>query len=126
LEIAAAIETKRAGEHNKPIAIINTNGYFNYLIGHHRQHHAEGFAEEKDKDIYYLAKDAADAIQHIESSFAPKKDWIAEQLEIAKKMYAEHQEALKSAESQPAESKPTTIKPTNPERTENVFWWQKR
>lgn len=55
-ELFACIETRRAGEHNKPIYIVNTNGYYNYLLDMLNKIYAEGFASEENRKEYKICE----------------------------------------------------------------------
>ena len=53
-ELMSAIETKRAGEHNNPIFIINVNGYYDNLIRMLEKTYKEGFASLSNKEVYNI------------------------------------------------------------------------
>ena len=64
-EIFSAIETRRNHEHNKPIIIINVNNYFESLLDMLERIYSEGFADYKNKELYYVANSFEEAIEHI-------------------------------------------------------------
>lgn len=51
-EMFSCIETKRAGEHNKPIYIVNINGYYDLLLEMLEKMYAEGFASDANREVY--------------------------------------------------------------------------
>ena len=53
-ELLSAIETKRAGEHNNPIFIVNINGYYDDLVRMLEKTYSEGFASVSNKDVYTI------------------------------------------------------------------------
>lgn len=53
-ELFSAIETKRAGEHNKPIFILNINGYYDDIIQMLEKVYEEGFASISNKEVYSI------------------------------------------------------------------------
>ena len=53
-EMFASIETKRAGEHDKPIFIVNINGYYDLLLAMLEKMYAEGFASESNREVYTI------------------------------------------------------------------------
>lgn len=67
-EIFTSIESKRAGEHNNPIIIININNYYDNLVEQLDKMFNEGFVNMNDKKLYFVAKCMDDVINYIESS----------------------------------------------------------
>ena len=53
-EMFASIETRRAGEHNKPIFIVNINGYYDELLAMFEKMYAVGFASESNREEYTI------------------------------------------------------------------------
>ena len=53
-EMFASIESKRAGEHDKPIFIVNVNGYYDLLIGMLERMYSEGFASQANREVYNI------------------------------------------------------------------------
>lgn len=53
-EMFASIETRRAGEHDKPIFIVNINGYYDLLLGMFEKMYAEDFASESNREVYTI------------------------------------------------------------------------
>jgi uncharacterized protein (TIGR00730 family) len=64
-EIFSAIETKRSHEHDKPIIIINVNNYFESLFDMLERIYSEGFADIKNKELYYVVNSFEEAIKYI-------------------------------------------------------------
>lgn len=55
-EMITAIETKRCGEHNKPIIIANVNGYFDSILQMIEKTFEEKFADSESRNLYQVAK----------------------------------------------------------------------
>ena len=64
-ELFTAIETKRCHEHNKPIIIYNSNGFFDKIIEFLEMLYTEEFAREKDKNNYYIANTQEEVLNYI-------------------------------------------------------------
>lgn len=64
-EIMAAIESKRAKEHNLPIVIINSCDYFRPLLEMFEKIYNEGFADENVRRLYFVASSANEAIDYL-------------------------------------------------------------
>lgn len=65
-EIFSCIETKRAGEHNKPILILNYENWFTPIVKTLEKLEQEKFISEKDKETYFIANSTKEAIMYIE------------------------------------------------------------
>ena len=64
-EILTSIETKRNHEHNVPIIIININNYFGHLLDMLNQIYSEGFADSKNREIYFVSDSGEEAIKYL-------------------------------------------------------------
>lgn len=64
-ELLSAIESKRSGEHNLPIIIVNADNYFKPILNMLKRIYDEGFADTKDKNLYIVANDLSDTIKHL-------------------------------------------------------------
>lgn len=64
-EILSCIETKRAGEHNKKIVMVNSYGYYNQFIEMLKNMQNQGFVEEKDFDVFKVANTVDEAIEYL-------------------------------------------------------------
>jgi len=73
-EILEVITLKQLHYHNKPIVFINTNGFYDALLQQFQRSYDEIFAREEYKKMYYVAKDASDAMEYV-------KDYQPEELE---------------------------------------------
>ena len=70
-ELFTSIETKRCHEHNNPIIIYNSNGFYNKIIDFLNMLYLNGFAREKDKKNYYIANTKEEVIEYI-NKYKPK------------------------------------------------------
>ena len=64
-ELFTAIETKRCHEHDKPIIIYNSNGFYNKLLEFLDMLYTDKFAREKDRGHYYIANSREEVIDYI-------------------------------------------------------------
>jgi len=56
--------------HSKPIAIINTGGFYDSLLAMFDRLVHDGFAKERHLRSYHVVADAAEAMSYLESRFA--------------------------------------------------------
>ena len=66
-EISEMIVQKQLGYNKKPIVLLNTNGFYENLIKFFDTIIENKFAKEETKNLYYLAKTPADAINYIQA-----------------------------------------------------------
>lgn len=66
-EFLETVALKQLGYHNKPIAVLNTNGYFDPLFAQMERSVAQGFATRDVLALYHVAETPSDALYHIES-----------------------------------------------------------
>ena len=66
-ELSEIIVQKQLGYNNKPIVILNTNGFYNKLIEFFEVIIAESFANEQSRKLYYVANTPMEAIDYIKS-----------------------------------------------------------
>ena len=58
---------KQLGYNNKPIVILNTDGFYNDLIAFFETIIARNFANEESRRLYFVAKTPAEAINYIKT-----------------------------------------------------------
>ncbi|MEI7595062.1 MAG: TIGR00730 family Rossman fold protein [Bacteroidota bacterium] len=83
-EMLEVITLKQLGYHNKPIVIINTNGFFDKLLVFFEQMYLEKFAKEDYRALYHIAKDSLDAINYI-NTYAPNNEVVDKWHKIERK-----------------------------------------
>ena len=66
-EIMASIESKRGGEHNHPIIIVNVNGFFNHWLDALEKIYNENLANVESKNLYHICDTVEEAILTLES-----------------------------------------------------------
>ncbi|MCX7615063.1 MAG: TIGR00730 family Rossman fold protein [Clostridiales bacterium] len=66
-EILEIITLKQLRYHNKPIVILNINGFFNHLLEQFETVIHQQFAKSICCDLYYVTDDVADCINYIEN-----------------------------------------------------------
>lgn len=59
-ELFSCIESKRAGEHDKPILIVNIDGYYDCLLGMLEKIYIEGFASQSNREVYTVCNSFAE------------------------------------------------------------------
>lgn len=64
-EIFSAIESKRAGSHNKPIIIVNADNFFKHLLEMLNQIYDEGFADRKNSELYIVVNSIEEAAKQL-------------------------------------------------------------
>ncbi len=64
-EILSSIETKRAGEHNNKIVIVNLFGYYNEFFKMLDEMYEKKFISESDKNMYKIVDTIEEAIDYI-------------------------------------------------------------
>lgn len=70
-EISEMIVQKQLGYNNKPIVILNTDGFYDDLIRFFDTIILRNFAKESSKDLYYVASTPNQAIEYIQK-YAPQ------------------------------------------------------
>lgn len=65
-ELFTAIESKRAGEHNKPIIIYNIDGFYNNLFLQLKEMCSENFVSLDDLNIYDILNEEDSLIKYID------------------------------------------------------------
>lgn len=64
-ELSELIVQKQLGYNNKPIVILNTDGFYNKLIDFFESIIRKNFANESSRKLYYIANTPKEAIEHI-------------------------------------------------------------
>ncbi len=76
-EFFEILTLKQLGRHNKPIAILNTNGYYNHLKAFLQNSIDEKFMNPGCNDLIYFSENPADIIKYIEK-YQPQKNNLSE------------------------------------------------
>jgi len=66
-ELLEIITLKQLQVHQKPIVMININGFFNSLNAFFEHVYHQRFASERFRGMYYFAKDSWDAITYLKN-----------------------------------------------------------
>lgn len=64
-ELFTSIESKRGCEHNKPIIIYNSLGYFDKLLDFIDKMCSDGFAKEDVRNSYYVSDNTMDIVNYL-------------------------------------------------------------
>ncbi|MBE7708702.1 MAG: TIGR00730 family Rossman fold protein [Cyanobacteria bacterium SIG27] len=75
-ELAEMIVQKQLGYNNKPIILLNTNGFYDNLIKFFDDIIEQNFAPKISKDIYFIAKNAKEALDYINSYDFSKNNYL--------------------------------------------------
>lgn len=76
-EFFEILTLKQLGRHNKPIAILNTNGYYNHLKAFLQNSIDEKFMNPGCNDLIYFSEKPDDIIKYIEK-YKPQKNNLSE------------------------------------------------
>ncbi len=77
-EILEIITLKQLGYHNKPVVLLNTHGYYGYLLMQFEQIIEQHFARSDSKQLYQVVKDSEEALAYIDH-YRPvdfRKKWL--------------------------------------------------
>jgi len=66
-EVLEIITLRQLGLHNKPIVLLDPNGFFKHLLAQFESGYRERFMREDDRNLYYVTDNAADAVRHIDA-----------------------------------------------------------
>lgn len=66
-ELMEVLTLKQLGYHHKPIALVNTDGFFDPLLALFEHFYAECYAPERARHLYHIAPDPADALAYIDA-----------------------------------------------------------
>ncbi len=64
-ELLEVVSLKQLHFHNKPVVIVNTNGFFDELVQWIEKAVKEDFIKQKYKNLYYVAESVFDCIEYI-------------------------------------------------------------
>lgn len=70
-ELSEMIVQKQLGYNSKAIVILNTDGFYDKLLGFFETIIFQKFAAETSREFYYVAKNPKDAIEYLKS-YSPK------------------------------------------------------
>ncbi|XVE69638.1 hypothetical protein DITRI_Ditri10aG0006200 [Diplodiscus trichospermus] len=94
-ELLEVITWAQLGIHNKPVGLINVDGYYNYLLTFLDKAVDDGFIKPSQRNIVVSAPTAAQLVQKLEE-YVPMHDgavakagWEAEQLELNSSLQTE-------------------------------------
>ncbi len=66
-EFLEVLTLRQLGYHDKAIALVNTGGYYDPLLGLFENFFRERFAPEPSRGLYHVAPDPEDALRHLEA-----------------------------------------------------------
>jgi uncharacterized protein (TIGR00730 family) len=77
-EILEIIASKQLGFHNKPVVILNTDGYYDMLVATFENLFDKRFTKEGYRYLYYVASSPSDAINYIKNytPFVHERKWF--------------------------------------------------
>ena len=71
-EIFEALTLGQLGIENKPIGLLNTNGYFNHILLQLDVMVSEGFLKQENRNMVLVSKDIDDLMLQMQNYVAPK------------------------------------------------------
>ncbi len=76
-ELSEMIVQKQLGYNQKPIILLNTNGFYNKLVAFFEEIIAQNFARDVARKLYYIADTPFDAVEYL-------KNYMAENVAVTK------------------------------------------
>jgi len=64
-EFMEVLTLRQLGYHHKPIALVNTDGFYEPLLALFEHYYRTGFAHPRYRDLYHVASTPADALDYI-------------------------------------------------------------
>jgi uncharacterized protein (TIGR00730 family) len=122
-ELLEMLTLKQLSFHNKPLVLINTNGFYDPLITLFEQIYARGFTKAVYRSLYHVALDPGDALDYIDSYHPielPKK-WKAHAKKTGEGMMALEDRVQRAAERL-LENSSLTDDLNDPEATQLLNW----
>ena len=83
-ELSEIIVQKQLGYNNKPIVLLNTNGYYNGLINFFDDIINQNFAPKITSNLYYIANNPSDAVKYINNYSFQQIDYLNKKLKDEK------------------------------------------
>ena len=79
-ELLEIITLKQLGYHNKPVIILNTNGFYQHLLELFEQFFDEHFAKSDCKKLYQVVQDPSEALTSIDhyQPFVFREKWLTD------------------------------------------------
>ena len=71
-ELSEMIVQKQLGYNNKPIILLNTNGFYDKLVEFFDEIIEQKFASAKARNIYFVAKTPKEAVEYLKN-YSPKE-----------------------------------------------------
>lgn len=71
-ELSEMIVQKQLGYNNKPIVLLNTNGFYDKLNEFFEEMINQKFAKNNSRELYYIAATPSDAIEYL-NTYSPKE-----------------------------------------------------
>ncbi len=66
-EVLEVITLRQLSYHTKPVVLINTNNFYKYLLKQFEVSFSERFAKAIYRELYFVAKNATEALEYIEN-----------------------------------------------------------
>lgn len=79
-EVLEIITLKQLKYHNKPVVIINTDGFYDNLLAQFRKIIDQKFAKPQSKGLFYVTNDSNEALEYIDN-YQPiiiKEKWLTD------------------------------------------------
>ncbi len=79
-EISEMIVQKQLGYNNKPIVLLNTDGFYDNLINFFNDVIQKNFAQKNSKNLYHIASTPKEAVQYINDYKFIETNYLSEKL----------------------------------------------
>jgi len=71
-ETLEILTLKQLQHHNKPVVLVNTNGFYDRLLGLFEHFYQQRFVKAEHRDLYHVARDPISAFEYIDSYRPPE------------------------------------------------------
>jgi len=85
-ELSEMLVQKQLNYSNKPIVLLNTDGYYDSLVKFFDEIILKNFASKNSKKLFHIAKNPHDALEYINSYQFETVDYISKKLSVKNKI----------------------------------------
>ncbi len=71
-EFTEIVETKKWGAHDKPIILVNTDGFWNGLLENYKRMYMEGFLKEPISELMLITADPKKVVEYLNKELTNK------------------------------------------------------
>lgn len=81
-ELSEMIVQKQLGYNNKPVVLLNINGYFDNLIAFFNFVIEKNFASKQSKELYFITSNPTEAVNYIKNYSAEQIDYLKGKIKL--------------------------------------------